>query len=262
MIDLHIHTSLSTDCDASMMDMAAAAAQKGLRYISFTDHIDFDFPGGGYMVDFDEYKIQFEAVKAAFPNMSIAKGIEAGIEPHSWHRHIELLSGKGLDYVLGSVHVVFGRDPYFPELWEKVTKQEAFDEYARLLTKCLEAIDLFDVFAHIGYIGKYCPSEENLFKYSDYTDIIDIVLKTLIENSKGLEVNTSGLVKIGDYMPEKPIIERYRELGGEIITIGSDAHLPENVGLAADYTLKYLNSLGFKYIYIYENRVPKAISIG
>lgn len=261
MIDYHIHTSLSTDCDFSMKQMAQAAIDQGLKYISFTDHIDFDFPNGEFMVDFSEYRKHFEDVKKAFPQINIAKGIEAGIEPHSFHRYKELFKDQELDFVLGSVHVVFGYDPYFPDLWNSVTKQQAFDEYAVLSLKCIDAIEVFDVLGHIGYIGKYCPFENNLFRYSDYTDIIDTILKKLIEHSKGLEVNTSGLLKTADYMPEKPIIERYHELGGEIVTIGSDAHLPENVGFAAKDTLEYLNHIGFKYVFTYNQREPIAVSI-
>lgn len=261
MIDYHIHTSLSTDSSASMKLMAGAAKEKGLKYICFTDHIDFDFPNGEYMVDFDEYKKQFDEVKESFSDISIAKGIEAGIEPQSFGRYEELLFGKELDYVIGSVHVVFGFDPYYPSLWKKVSKQEAFDEYARLSLKCLEAIDVFDTLGHLGYIAKYCPHKDSLFRYSDYTDIVDAILKKLIKSDKGLEVNTSGLLNTGDLTPEKPIIERYKNLGGEIVTIGSDAHTPENVGLAVNETIEYLKSIGFKFVCVYKNRKPQFISI-
>ena len=261
MIDYHIHTSLSTDCRTSMMDMARAAVSKGLSEICFTDHIDFDFPNGEYMVDFDEYRRQFEETSAAFPSVKIRKGIEAGIEPQSYHRYEALLADQQLDYVIGSVHVVFGYDPYFPALWNDVSRQEAFDEYARLSLRCLEAIDIFDVLGHLGYIGKYCPHDNRLFKYSDYTDIIDTILKKLIDTSKGLEVNTSGLIKTGDYLPEKPVIERYFELGGEIITIGSDAHTVDSVGFASDEVLLYLKQTGFRYVCAFDQRKPRFIPI-
>ena len=261
MIDYHIHTSLSTDCSISMMQMAKAASEKGLSEICFTDHIDFDFPNGEYMVDFDDYKKQFEKTIATFPSINIRKGIEAGIEPQSFHRYAQLFAGQELDYVVGSVHVVFGYDPYFPALWNDYSKKAAFDEYARLSVRCLEAIDVFDVLGHLGYIGKYCPHEERLFKYSDYTDIVDTILKKLIEKSRGLEINTSGLVRTGDYTPEKPIIERYFELGGEIVTIGSDAHSADSVGFAAIETLEYLKHTGFKYVCAFDKRKPRFIPI-
>ena len=261
MIDYHIHTSLSADCDFSMNQMAKAAVDRGLKYICFTDHIDFDFPSGEFMVDFDEYKNQLEDAKKAFPQISIAKGIEAGIETQTWHRYKDLLKGQDLDFIIGSIHVVFGYDPYYPELWDSVTKQQVFDEYSILLLNCLEAIEVFDVLGHIGYIGKYCPFEDNLFKYSDYSDIIDTILKKIIKSNKGLEVNTSGLLKTADYMPEKPIIERYHELGGEIITIGSDAHLPDNVGYKSKEALEYLKHVGFKHVFTYNQRSPVAVPI-
>jgi histidinol-phosphatase (PHP family) len=244
-----------------MMDMARAAESKGLSEICFTDHIDFDFPNGEYMVDFDEYLRQFEETVIAFPSIKIRKGIEAGIEPQSFNRYEELFRGQRLDYIIGSVHVVFGYDPYFPALWNDFSQKEAFDEYARLSLRCLEAIDVFDVLGHLGYIGKYCPYVDKLFRYSDYTDIVDTILKKLVAASKGLEVNTSGLAKIGDFLPEKSIIERYFELGGEMITIGSDAHNLGSVGFAADETLQYLKHTGFKYVCAFDQRKPRFIPI-
>ena len=261
MIDYHIHTSLSTDCSTAMADMAIAADEKGLKEICFTDHIDFDFPNGEYMVDLDEYRVQFEKTAAAYPDINIRKGIEAGIEPQSFHRYEQLLCGQELDYVVGSVHVVFGYDPYFPALWNDYSKKAAFDEYARLCVRCLEAIEVFDVLGHLGYIGKYCPHEERLFKYSDYTDAVETILKKLVESGKGLEVNTSGLYRTGDFTPEKPIIKRFFELGGEIVTVGSDAHTAGGVGFASDDALEYLKQTGFEYVCAFDKRMPRFIPI-
>jgi len=262
MIDYHIHTSLSADCEVGMMQMAAAADKKGLKEICFADHYDFDFPGDGdYTVDFELYKKQFDAVAAAYPHINIRKGIEAGLEPHNFHKFEELLCDEELDCIIGSVHVVGGFDPYFKEFWQKTSKQEAFDEYARLSLECTLAADFYDVLGHLGYIGKYCPFEDKLFRYGDYTDIVDTILKTLVERGQGLEVNTSGLIKTGNLMPDLPIIQRFKQLGGEIVTVGSDAHIEEHVGYAAQYTLDALGTLGFKYVCAFDKREPRFIRI-
>ena len=262
MIDYHIHTSLSADCDVDMMEMAAAADKKGLKEICFTDHYDIDFPSeDDYTVDFELYAKQLSEVKAAYPQINIRKGVEAGLEPHSFHRFEKLLENEELDYVVGSVHVVCGLDPYFDTFWKSTGRQKAFDEYARLSLECVKAADFYDVFGHLGYISKYCPMDNNLFKYSDYTGVVDEILTTLVERGQGLEVNTSGLLKTGNLMPDLPIIQRFKQLGGEIVTIGSDAHASELVGYAADYTLNALKTLGFKYVCAYDKRVPRFFPI-
>jgi histidinol-phosphatase (PHP family) len=262
MIDYHIHTSLSADCDIDMMRMAAAAQQKGLKEICFTDHHDFDFPCGvDCTVDFKLYAKQYQEVKAAYPQINIRKGIEAGLEPHNFHRFADLLRDEELDYIVGSVHVINGYDPYFEEFWQKNTKQEAFDEYARLSLECVRAADFYDVFGHLGYISKYCPFEDNLFIYSDYKDVVDEILKILIERGQGLEVNTSGLIKTGNLLPDLPIIQRFKQLGGEIVTVGSDAHTNDLVGYAADYTLDALKTLGFKYVCAFDKREARFLPL-
>ena len=262
MIDYHIHTDLSADCEISMKEMAAAADKKGLKEICFADHYDIDFPSeDDYTVDFALYAQRFEETKAAYPHIQIRKGIEAGLEPHNFHKFEELLKDEHLDYVIGSVHGVCGLDPYFEQFWQTNTKQEAFDEYACLSLECVKAADFYDVFGHLGYIGKYCPMEDKLFKYGDYADVIDEILKTLVSRGQGLEVNTSGLLKTGNLMPDLPIIQRFKQLGGEIVTIGSDAHLAEHVGYASRYALDALNTLGFKYVCAYDNRKPRFIPI-
>lgn len=262
MIDYHIHTSFSEDSEVSMADMAAAADKNGLKEVCFTEHVDFDFPKlGDLNVDFDLYAQQIDEAKAAYPDINIRKGIEAGIELHTYERVEKFLADKELDFIIGSVHIVKGNDPYFPEFWQTVTKKEAFDEYARVCLECVSAASFYDVFGHLGYISKYCPLEDNLFAYSDYTDVIDTILETLVSRGQGLEVNTSGLLKTGALLPELPIIRRFKQLGGEIVTIGSDAHTSEHVGYAAQYTLDALATLGFKYVCAYDKRVPRFIPI-
>ncbi len=262
MIDYHIHTDLSLDSKTHMADIAAAAHKKGLKEICITEHVDFDFPNlGDFLVDFNLYTQQLEEIKAAYPDMNIRKGIEAGIDMKSHKRIGEYLFDKKLDYIIGSVHVVFNSDPYFPEFWQNVSKQEAFDEYARVCLERVKAADFFDVFGHLGYISKYCPHEDNLFAYDDYADMIDEMLLVLISRGKGLEVNTSGLIKTGNLIPELAIIQQFKRLGGEIVTVGSDAHVAENVGYAAQYALDALKTLGFKYVCAYDQRVPRFILI-
>ena len=262
MIDYHIHTDISGDCDVSMKQMAEAAQKQGLKEICFVEHIDLDFPCEiDFTVDFDRYNRIFEAVKKDYPDINIRKGIEAGLDVRTKDRMADLLSEQSLDYIVGSQHTVFGHDPFYEQIWEQSTKQQIYSEYLRESLENIVACDFFDVLGHLGYISKFCPFEDNLMRYSDYQDAIDTILKTLVRQGRGLEVNTNGLYMTPSTMPETPIIQRFFELGGEIITIGSDAHYESVVGHAVIETLAVLKEIGFKYICAFDQRVPRFIPI-
>ncbi len=262
MIDYHIHSELSADCETPMERMAGAAQRKGLKEICFTDHIDLDFPGDiDFVFDFREYDRDFAEVKIAFPDIDIKKGLEAGLELRTAASMARIVSKHELDYVIGSKHLIGGLDPYGSEFWRQYSKNEAYAAYLEECIECASACDFYDVFGHLGYVSKFCPFEDALMKYSDYRDMIDKLLKILIEKGKGIEVNTSGIKNTGSVMPEIPIIKRYYELGGEIITVGSDAHDESSVGRAAGETLGTLKDIGFKYVCAFDKRRPRYILI-
>lgn len=260
MIDYHVHSDISADCEVSMADMAMAARRAGVRELCFTEHIDINLPGElDFSVDFARYRAEFEEVKAQFPDISIRMGIEAGLDMNTMERMQALLSG--LDFVVGSQHVVYGQDPYYQEVWKDRTQREIFDEYLAESLRCAAACDFYDVLGHLGYISKFCPYEDKLMRYSEYADAIDAILKRIVEKGKGLEVNTNGLYMTPDTMPERPILARYRELGGEIVTVGSDAHYAEVVGHAVRETLETLKAIGFRYVCAFDARKPRFITI-
>ena len=261
MIDYHIHTSISGDCDTPMMDMARAAHGKGLREICFTEHIDIDFPCDiDFSVDFDAYRTAFDAAQTAFPDITMRLGIEAGLDLRP-KETAEVIAAHDLDFVIGSVHLVFGLDPYEPDVWQNYTPRALTEEYLRASIEYAATRDFFDVFGHIGYIARFCPEGDKMLRYSEYTDVLDTLLKTLIQQGKGIEVNTNGLHMTPDTMPETAIVERYHALGGEIITVGSDAHFDTVVGHAIPETLAVLKRIGFKYVCAFDKRTPRFIPI-
>lgn len=245
-----------------MADMAGAAQRAGLKEICFTEHIDIDFPGDiDFVPDLDYYADEFEKVKATFLGMNVRKGIEAGLELRT-KRELELFTaGKEFDYVIGSVHLIGGLDPYGSEFWHLYRGRRAFEEYLSTCIECAQEFDLYDVFGHLGYPAKFCPHDGALLRYEDHKDALDTLLGVLVKKGKGLEVNTSAFVKTGSVMPEEAVIKRYLELGGEIVTVGSDAHDEQSVGRAVPETLSMLKSIGLKYICAYDKRKPRFIAI-
>jgi histidinol-phosphatase (PHP family) len=260
MIDYHIHSDISVDCETDMMKMAAAADRKGLKEICFTEHIDLDIPLG-FRVDFNRYDKKIAEVKSAYPGINISRGIEAGLGIKTKDKTKSLISSAGLDYVIGSQHLISGLDPFEEEIWQKYSQKEVYGEYLKESIENASACDFFDVFGHIGYVAKCCPHIEKVLRYSDYPDEIDTLLRILIQHGKGIEVNTSGLVISGSTLPETPIIKRYIELGGEIITVGSDAHREDAVGRSVKKTIEVIKDTGFKYICVFDERKPRFLQI-
>lgn len=262
MIDYHVHTSISADCGVSMADMALAARNAGIRELCFTEHIDIGLPGPGeqdFSVDFERYRAALAEVREQYPDINIRMGIEAGLDMRTKDEMPALLSG--LDYVIGSQHVVYGQDPYYQQVWQEHSQQAIYDEYLAESLRCARECDFYDVLGHLGYIAKFCPYDDKLMRYSNYSDAVDEILKLLVEKGKGLEVNTNGLYMTPDTMPEMPIVRRYHELGGEIVTIGSDAHYEVVVGHAVPETLAMLGEIGFRYVCAFDGRKPRFLAI-
>jgi histidinol-phosphatase (PHP family) len=111
-------------------------------------------------------------------------------------------------------------------------------------------------------VVRYGPNKDKNYTYEAYKDVIDPILSYLVENEKGIELNTAALTKgLRNPNPCREIIKRYRELGGEIITIGSDSHVPETLGNHFDKAAEILTDCGFKYYCIFANRVAEFMKL-
>jgi len=262
MIDYHIHTAFSADCDVPLPRMAQAACNAGLKEICFTEHIDFDLPGDiDFCLDIKAYKEGFGRAVNDFPALNMRFGIEAGLDIAAIERMEAIINAQEIDCVIGSQHLVYGKDPFYRDIWDMYTQRDIYEQYLRACAECAAACDYYDVYGHLGYIGKFCPYEDNLLRFSDHKDAIDEILKTLVAKGKGLEINTNGLIMTPDTMPERPIAARYRELGGEIVTIGSDAHHEATVGHAVKEALHMLKDIGFRYVCAFDRHKPRFIPI-
>lgn len=261
--DCHLHTSFSSDSDALMDDMAEAAIEKGLDIICFTDHMDLEFPDK-YDMDFvfdpGEYMKQIKKTKSTYGGkLEILTGIEIGMKPAASvkEEYSSLLSSYDWDFVIGSTHIVDDLDPYYGEYWEGRTQNASIRRYFECVYDNIRNCDDFDSLGHLDYIIRYAPSKIDTFSYKDYADIIDCILKNIIQAGKALEINAAGYCAgLGAPNPCKEIISRYMELGGELFTIGSDAHQRQYIGYGYDKVYDLLSSLGIKYYAIYRKRKP------
>jgi histidinol-phosphatase (PHP family) len=253
--DYHVHSNFSGDSTTPMEHMIERAIQLGLKKLCFTDHMDYDYPpvsdinftfdDGAYIKKLIELKEQYSK------QIDILTGIELGLQPHLSDRLYDLTKSHPFDFVIGSSHVVDHSDPYFPVFWETRSKEVGIRAYFQSIIDNCNSFTGFHSYGHLDYIIRYVPmpgDAKSDYSYFDYADLLDEVLSTIINLGKGIEINTGGLkYGLGYAHPKREILKRYLELGGEIITIGSDAHRPEH--LCYDFHLipEYLKEIGFSY---------------
>lgn len=263
--DTHMHTHFSGDSDAPLADMVQAAIDRGLDGVCFTDHCDYDFPDEPelFLLDFDRYLQETDALRQQYADrIPICFGIELGLQPHLAEHNRKIVQSYPFDFVIGSSHVVHGMDPYYSAYYEGRSEEAAYLEYFTSILENLQAGPDFDVYGHLDYVVRYGPNKNANYSYRQYAPVIDEILRTLIAEGKGIEVNTGGFASgLGHPNPTEDILRRYRELGGEILTLGSDAHAPERVGADFARLPGILHSAGFSYYTVFEKRKPRFLPL-
>ncbi len=259
--DTHMHTHFSGDSDADSREMVRSAKEKGLAGICFTDHLDIDYPDDPteFLIDFPAYFQELLQVQKDFSSeFPVGIGLELGLQPHLSKDLPAIIAEHPFDFVIGSSHVVHGIDPYYPQYYAEKTEDEAYREYFESILENLALFDCFDVYGHIDYVVRYGPNRNTYYTYEKFADVIDAILRTLIHKGKGIEINTGGFkYGLGHPNPTEAILKRYRELGGEIITIGADAHKPEHVAFDFEKVPDILKNAGFSYYTVFKNRKPE-----
>lgn len=256
MFDFHVHSTVSFDGHHTPEAMVAAAEKAGLTEICFTDHIDYDPAAVEQTMIFDTaaYRAAYDSL--THPTVKIRRGMEFGMTPDNVAVMKQDLQRYPFDFVLGSVHFVDGLDVYFQPYWQDKTVHMAEERYLQQTLECVRAHDDFDVLAHLTYISKCrahpCPRP---VIYEEHGDLLDEILRTLARKGKGLEINTSGVDRCGDFLPYAPYFRRFKELGGEIVTIGSDAHTADRVGQYSGRACEILKDI-FGHVCTFEARKP------
>ena len=188
-------------------------------------------------------------------------GVELGLQEHLQQRLDAYIEQYSFDFVIGSMHLLHGEDPYYGKIFERMGDEEAYREYFRETHKNLLKAPKIHTLGHLDYVVRYGKEKDRLYSYKKYADEIDEILRLIIEKGIALEVNTAGLRMLGFTNPHPDIIKRYRELGGEMITIGSDGHVPENLGYGFSQLPEYLKSCGFKYYIVFVQKNPQIMVI-
>ena len=257
MYDYHIHSSLSFDTDCPTLKIAEKAAEIGLKEICFTDHFDYFFDPNANHNNFtkEEYGKIYDNLSVK--SIKIKRGIEFGLTPWNVPQFNHMSNNFNLDFIIGSVHYLESGDPYIEKkYWQGITVKQAYKNYLKGIYDCVKVHNNFNVLGHLTYVCKcpLSPTHEPLL-YKDFSDITDEIFKILIKKGIGLEINTSGVDSIGGFLPDKDFLIRFRELGGEIISVGSDSHDERRVGQYIPQALEMIKDI-FGYICTFENRKP------
>jgi len=257
MFDFHLHSCVSNDSVEAPLAMAQAACQLGLKEICFTDHVDYNTDPAipPKLFTIEDYDRAYNSLEVS--GLTIRHGVELGMTVWNKKELQDFLTLKDFDFVIGSVHMIDGYAPYQAGYWQNdYTVRENFLRYLEGTLDCVRIHKDFDVLGHLTFVCKtmYNPDRQPV-RYADFADITDEILRILIQNGKGMEINTSGILRCNDFIPNADFFRRFKELGGEIVTIGSDAHIASHVGQYHKEALAVLKEI-LGYVCTFQNRQP------
>lgn len=252
LFDTHIHTRYSVDSNMAVEVAASQAAQLGLGII-ITEHTDLAFPESETVTfDVGRYFQEYNS----YHSDKVLLGIEIGMGMECVEENRRIVVNHPFDYVIGSIHSVDNMDIYPEAYYHSRTKRDAYEQYFGWMLKCLKTHDFIDSLGHIDYIARYARYQDPEIYYHEFGDWIDEILKTLAQNGKALEINTRRLTSPAAMEIIRPIYQRFYELGGQFVTIGSDAHKPQDIGARLDAGYALAEACKLKAVY-FKQRKPE-----
>jgi len=264
MIDAHNHTFFSEDCEASLDSMIESAITKGIKHYTITDHLDLDYQDKRFTFDLNhqERRIAITAAQRKYKDIiNIYYGLECGVQPHIIKEAEEVIIKEAFDFVIASMHTTHKKDLYTQDFYQGLTPLEAYRAYIKEFTLCLNMMNHYSVVGHLDIVKRYDTALHPV-SLDDVKEEIVELLKVVIKKGKGIEINTSGYRDAFNHaFPHPQILIWYKELGGDLITIGSDAHFPDRIAQFYPQALECLQSLGFKRIAVFKSMNPTFIDI-
>jgi len=263
LVDCHLHTAaFSCDAKATLDGYIARAQEIGLDLFTTTEHVDFDPRDGCYgHYDRARHMAQRERVRArSFGRVKVLIGVEVDYQAQYEAEVRRFLRDAAYDLVIGSVHYAGGEFIFAPSFFAAPERAS----YGAYFEQALAAVrsGFFDVLGHLDIVKRYGVEHYGPFQPARYAEQIDALLRACVETGTGLEINTSGYRgPPGEAFPSLPVLRRYRELGGELLTIGSDAHVVEDLGRDIPLALELAQQAGFRRIAAFVDRQPHWLPI-
>ena len=262
LLDSHIHSVNSPDGVHSLMYLAEHTEEKALIGLAVTDHVEcLRFDELGYRTRIAQSAVDTAKARVAFRHkMTITFGVELGVARAMYDVADYIINLYPFDFVLGACHISRRGEELAYIDYSAFSDKELDKLVADYFEDMLELArwNKFDCLAHMTYPMRCAMRNNNIsIPTEPYREQIEELLCILVETGKALELNTSGLRgPLKDTLPPKWVIKRYKELGGQLITIGSDAHKAEYIGEGINHAMQMLADVGYEYFAFYRQRKP------
>ena len=252
--DYHLHTHNSDDSEVKMYEYVEKALDMGFNELCFTDHKDYDVNDLNG-IDSNKYLTEYNQVLNKYSKkINIKLGAEFGMQIFNIDKFENLFTSLPLDFVILSFHTVDRKTLWNRDFFEGRTQKEYNERYYQEIIDVTKIYKNYSVLGHLDLIRRY---DTSYYSFDKVKDFIAEILEQIIKDGKGLEVNTSCFrYKIPDLTPSVDILKLYKDLGGKILTLGSDSHSVAHFGAKISDVQKQLKELGFKYFYTFDKMVP------
>lgn len=278
LIDCHTHTQFSMDSEADINLCIKKAMDIGLSAYAITDHCECstwypknhysdtkNFDYFNYSEDFNNSLSAVTALKEKYKNFNLICGVEMGQATQDIEVANKILSDERLDFIIGSMHQIRNEKDFYYMNYENMSTDEIYNLLERYFLEVHELCKLncFDVLGHLTYCLRYMKCRNNICPdISRFDEIIAESFRLLAQNGKGIEINTSGIRQgFGSCFPSIKYVKLFKDMGGEILSIGSDAHCPEDIGKNISDTLETAKAVGFTHLCYFKKRKPYFINI-
>lgn len=268
--DYHVHTEFSDDSLYTMKEAVKDAIAMGMDEICFTDHVDYgikeDWDCGHPIlyrgneplanVNYPLYAARIKELQYLYDaEIEIKMGLEFGMQMHTVSKFETLFRKYPFDFIILSVHQVCDREFWTQDFQQNKSQKEYNEQYYEEMLNLVKTYKNYSVLGHMDLIVRY--DKNGVYPFEKVEPVISEILKTVIEDGKGIEFNTSfHRYGLQDTTPSQDILQLYRSLGGEIITIGSDSHKSEHLGTYIDEARDILKNAGFRYFCTYNKMQP------
>lgn len=264
MQDLHLHSEFSFDSYTDPEENIKVAIKNKVKIMAFTDHMDnFCQNDRDISFDLEKYFSTIYKFREKYKNqIKILAGVEVGLAYENADKINQFIDENPFDFIIGSIHAVEFKDIWSNRKIIEKNPKYYFRKYYQYMLESIKSCKNFSVLGHIDYIDRYIKDKSVIPDFSFYEDLIEEILKELIKTNRGIEYNTAGFRNNLSYAnPKDKILEKYKNLGGNIITLGSDSHFPDTISYKIDDGIKHLKDLGFDHISYFENKKEKIIEI-
>lgn len=277
MLDYHVHSAYSDDSDYPMEAVVQDAIRRGIRELCFTDHVDYgvkrdwDDPRGieyrrgdigepvqvaNANVDYPRYVSELRTLQQKYRSeITLRLGLEFGMQVHTIPAYERLFTRYPFDFIIMSLHQIDDQEFWTQDYQRGKSQQEYNEGFYRETLRVIRRYKNYSVIGHLDSIVRY--DLQGIYPFEKRKLLLSEILKTVIRDGKGIEVNTSShRYGLPDLTPSRDILHLYRSLGGELLTIGSDSHKPAHLGAYLRETLEELWEMGYRRVYGFERMRP------